>query len=269
MKIWLFKPTKIYHNVMNRLCVIVLLLVLFCDNVSGQRVISGQVTRSRCNEPLTGVVIGARGANRGTLSGLDGNFRLSVEPLYTTLFFSLLGYECQEITIGNDSIFNVALQPVPFVLDEFFTLNALVYSGERFIDGRSNRECQLIKVEKQWGERDLQTFDSTFFLHHININNLEQFVCNPSPIEVIVVRFRLNIEGDIIDASIVRGIHLGHRRLLHYEILTAFQSAPRLNCRVLNDLRSRYFQAFIGVKPCERPIDIILPIRIRITEVHQ
>ena len=300
MKIWLFKPTKIYQNVMNRFYVILLLIVLFCGNASGQRVISGQVfetfseyidpLRGRIGltrqhdergnrtiiEPKIGAIIRVKGTDIWTHTGIDGNFRIEVDTLHTntTLIFSSLGLETQTINIGNASIINVVLQPRPYILDEFFTLNAFVHFRERFIDGRRSRECQLIRVEKQWGERDLQTFDSTFFLNriNININNLEQFVCNRTQ-GVIVVRFRLNVRGDIIDADIVRGIDFAYNaRLLNYEILTAFQSAPRLNCRVLNHFLSRYQIVIAGgsvVRPSRRARDIILPIRIRITEVHQ
>ena len=104
--------------IMKKFLAILLLLILFCDNVSGQRWISGQVTCVN-GEPLIDAVVHIRHTHFGTVTDIDGNYRIEVDSLHTTLIFSFIGFDTQEITIGNDTIINVVLEEESFPLDEF------------------------------------------------------------------------------------------------------------------------------------------------------
>ena len=114
--------------IMNKFIVILLLLVLFCSNANGQRWISGQVTTCS-GEPVGHTVVIVKGTcnegtvtegakfllirerrYRGTITDSNGNYRLPVDSLHTALVFSQVGFDCQKIIIGNDSIINVVLQ---------------------------------------------------------------------------------------------------------------------------------------------------------------
>ncbi|MGD1893238.1 MAG: SusC/RagA family TonB-linked outer membrane protein [Cyclobacteriaceae bacterium] len=73
--------------------------------------ISGKVTDTDTNEPLPGVNILAKGTTAGTVSDVDGNYRLTVADEVTTLVFSSIGYETVEEAISGRSTINLALAP--------------------------------------------------------------------------------------------------------------------------------------------------------------
>ena len=66
-------------------------------------------------------VIGAsvmeKGTTNGTVTDFDGNFTLNVNP-GATIVLSYIGYETQEIVVGNQSNFNITLNEDDAVLEE-------------------------------------------------------------------------------------------------------------------------------------------------------
>ena len=70
--------------------------------------ISGKVT-DEAGEPLPGASVLVKGTSIGVITDADGNYRISVPDEATTLVFSFVGYEGQEIEIGGRSVINVAL----------------------------------------------------------------------------------------------------------------------------------------------------------------
>jgi len=73
-----------------------------------QRFVSGKVTNS-VGQFLPGVAVVAKGTATGTVTDIDGSFRLAIDPDVQTLVFSFIGMQRQEIEIGNRTTFNVAL----------------------------------------------------------------------------------------------------------------------------------------------------------------
>jgi len=71
--------------------------------------ITGRVTDEK-GEGLPGVSIVIKGTQRGTTSDPTGQFRLDVPDKNVVLVFSFVGYESQEVPIGNQSTLNVALK---------------------------------------------------------------------------------------------------------------------------------------------------------------
>ena len=124
---------------MNKLYAILFLTLLLCNNIYGQRWISGQVTDSS-GEPLIGVSVQIRGTHLGTITDIDGNYRIEVDSLHTTLMFSFVGFERQEIRIGNDSIIDVRLEYERILLSEV-VINA--YGNLR----RSNLTGSITRLE--------------------------------------------------------------------------------------------------------------------------
>ncbi len=76
-----------------------------------QQTISGKVIDLATDEGLPGVNILAKGTSTGTVTDINGNYRLSVEDDVTTLVFSSIGYESEEIQINGRAIINVSLSP--------------------------------------------------------------------------------------------------------------------------------------------------------------
>ena len=59
-------------------------------------------------EPLPGVSVVVKGTSRGTTTDADGNYRINVDN-NATLVFSFVGFEKQEVIVGNRNTVNVKL----------------------------------------------------------------------------------------------------------------------------------------------------------------
>jgi len=71
--------------------------------------LKGLVTNSK-GEPLEGVSVGIVGTNKGTITGSDGMFQLTVsdDQLPIELEFSYIGYERQVVKSGGQTMFKIA-----------------------------------------------------------------------------------------------------------------------------------------------------------------
>lgn len=78
--------------------------------------VSGTVT-DESGEPLVGVTVMVKNTTTGTTTDAQGHFQLSVEP-GATLVFSYLGYNTQEVAVGNKTSLKVALQDNSQNIDE-------------------------------------------------------------------------------------------------------------------------------------------------------
>lgn len=79
--------------------------------------ISGRVLSADDNQPLPGVSIVVKGTTSGTTARADGTYSINASPS-GTLTFSFIGYETQEVVIGNRSTINVTLASNTNVLSE-------------------------------------------------------------------------------------------------------------------------------------------------------
>lgn len=117
---------------MNR---ILLLLLLLCSGITGLqaqnrtgsgiigqpfqgRTIKGSVTDAKDGLPLPGVTVQIKGQSSGTVTNASGAFSLSVPSQKKVLRFSFVGYEDQEVTLGNSDEIRVILKHNDKVLDE-------------------------------------------------------------------------------------------------------------------------------------------------------
>ncbi|CAN0495762.1 unnamed protein product [Scytosiphon promiscuus] len=82
-----------------------------------QQKVSGKIISAADGEPLPGVSILIKGTSNGTTSNLDGNFTLEVMP-EDVLKFSYIGYQSQELTVGNQTQINLSLQEDQEQLEE-------------------------------------------------------------------------------------------------------------------------------------------------------
>ena len=83
--------------------------------VQQSKKVSGVVTDAM--GPVIGATIMEKGTSNGTVTDLDGNFTLDVQP-GAVLVISYIGYTTQEIPVGNQSTFSVTLSEDSDVLDE-------------------------------------------------------------------------------------------------------------------------------------------------------
>ncbi|MCZ2394544.1 MAG: carboxypeptidase-like regulatory domain-containing protein [Chitinophagales bacterium] len=99
---------------------LLLILSFFSFSVlNAQTNITGKIT-DNTNEPLIGAGVAVKGTSTGTVSNVDGDYKLVVDaPTPFTLVFSYLGFKSQEIVInGDQSNLNVKLSEESSLLQE-------------------------------------------------------------------------------------------------------------------------------------------------------
>ncbi len=84
------------------------MILAFSVVFAQDKTVSGQVNASDDGSPLPGVNVVLKGTTSGTVTDVDGNFKISV-PDGATLVFSFIGYETQEILVGNQDVINITL----------------------------------------------------------------------------------------------------------------------------------------------------------------
>ncbi|WP_321997692.1 TonB-dependent receptor [Draconibacterium orientale] len=95
------------------------LLLGFNLSVQAQNAIDIRgVVSDASGDPLPGVNIVIKGTLQGTLTDPDGNYQITVPGNDAVLVFSFIGYNSQEVTVGNQSAINVSLKEDLKQLDE-------------------------------------------------------------------------------------------------------------------------------------------------------
>lgn len=120
------------------------------------RTVTGTVTATE-EGPLPGVNVLVKGTTTGTVTDLDGNYRLTVPEGNDVIVFSSIGYQTQEITIDNRSAIDVILAPDVQSLEEIvvvgygtqekkeITSAVTSVKAEEFNAGNINNPSQLIQ----------------------------------------------------------------------------------------------------------------------------
>jgi len=70
--------------------------------------VSGRVVDQN-NNPMAGVNVIEKGTTNGELTGADGTYSITVASANSILTFSFIGYEVNEVTVGNQTTVNVTL----------------------------------------------------------------------------------------------------------------------------------------------------------------
>lgn len=76
---------------------------------SQNRVITGTVTDQQTKETLPGASVVVKGTSTGASTDVNGKYSLSLTPAENVLVVSFIGYETQEITVGQQTTINVQL----------------------------------------------------------------------------------------------------------------------------------------------------------------
>ena len=80
---------------------LLLIIISFISPLSfPQRLITGSVYDEE-NSPIAGVNVQIKNTISGTISDVNGKFQIDVPDNKTKLIFSYIGFESQEILVGN------------------------------------------------------------------------------------------------------------------------------------------------------------------------
>lgn len=93
----------------NLLVTVILLLTLLGSVMAQTRTITGTVTSAEDGEPLPGVNVVVVDRNIGTITGADGTYSIDVPTDAQYLEFRFIGMEDQTVTIGNQTIIDIAM----------------------------------------------------------------------------------------------------------------------------------------------------------------
>lgn len=91
-----------------RILLMVLALLVSVVGFSQSRTITGKVMGSDSQEPLIGVSIVIKGTTIGTITDVDGSYTIAATP-GQTLVYSFIGYNKQELVVGDAAAINVIL----------------------------------------------------------------------------------------------------------------------------------------------------------------
>ncbi len=81
------------------------------------KTIKGQIL-DETGESMIGVSVLVKGTTIGTVTDFDDNYTLEVPSGKNILEISYIGYKTKEITIGNNSLINIKMEPDTQALDE-------------------------------------------------------------------------------------------------------------------------------------------------------
>lgn len=84
-----------------------------------EKTLSGRVVSAEDNEPLPTVTVRVKGTTTGTQTDINGRFSLVVPDNAATLEFSFVGFQTQQVQIGNQAVFNIVMQIQAISLDDF------------------------------------------------------------------------------------------------------------------------------------------------------
>ena len=79
--------------------------------------VTGRVTDEK-GADVVGASVTIKGSSRGTNTDANGRYKITVPDGNAVLVFSYIGYNKQEVTVGNRSVLDVKLEPGSAVLDE-------------------------------------------------------------------------------------------------------------------------------------------------------
>ena len=97
---------------------LVVLLMFFAQLIFSQITVNGTLTDADTGDPLVGASVRVKDSDKGTITDLDGKFSLEVPSKNSILAFSYIGYVPQEVVVGDNRSFNIALKPSNVNLEE-------------------------------------------------------------------------------------------------------------------------------------------------------
>lgn len=169
--------------------------------------VRGKVTDKR-GEELPGVNVIVKGTSKGTVSDMNGRYEIEVPDTNGQLLFAFIGFATKEITVGDQSELNVALEEDKATLSEVVVIG---YGSQT----QGFFSPEKTAPEPQGGRREFK-------------NYLERSVKYPQEavgkkIEGrVIVRFTVEPDGQLTNFEIVKGIGAGCEE----ELIRAIQQGP-------------------------------------------
>jgi len=96
-----------YNFIKSAVC-ICLIYLTHLSVFAQEKTITGKITSQEDGTPLPGVNILVKGTTSGTITDVDGKYALTV-PENATISYSMIGFEPQEVAVGDQSVVDIVL----------------------------------------------------------------------------------------------------------------------------------------------------------------
>ena len=179
----------------------ILLLLISTLILSGQimaqdkmAVITGKVIDADDGYPLVGVSVVVKGNNKGTITDLDGNYKLSIPEKECTIVFSYVGYDdySKDYKIRNaDSFSNIVMRMNATQLADVVVTGVYERKKESFTGASATfKSDQLKSMGTSNVLSSLRTLDPSF-----KMMENSQFGSNPNMMPDIEIRGKTSVAG--------------------------------------------------------------------------
>jgi hypothetical protein len=128
---------QIQHRLLSTLLMLITSQLIFAQ--SG--LVSVKVQDAQ-GEPIIGASIAVKGSSTGTITNINGTYKINIPTEKTVLVFSYIGMVSKTVTVGNQKVVNVRLE------DAAVGLNEVVAIGYARIK-RSDVTEQCLKFQKR------------------------------------------------------------------------------------------------------------------------
>ncbi|MBL7970364.1 MAG: TonB-dependent receptor plug domain-containing protein, partial [Prolixibacteraceae bacterium] len=112
--------------------------------------ISGTVTSADDGGSIPGVSVSVKGTTLGTITDMDGKFRLKIPQESKTLVFTFVGMKTQEVALGSQMVYDVKMNSDNIAVDEV-VVTALGISREKKALGYAVQEVTGDEMIKSRG----------------------------------------------------------------------------------------------------------------------
>ncbi|MCG8305750.1 MAG: TonB-dependent receptor [Cytophagales bacterium] len=111
-----------------------------------EKQITGKVISSEDNEGLPGVNVMIKGTSVGTVTGIDGTYKIGVPDEEAVLVFSSVGFLKEEVQVGTMSVIDISLVPDIKALEEIVVVGYGTQKKEAVVGAMSSVKPAELKV---------------------------------------------------------------------------------------------------------------------------
>lgn len=110
------------------MCMCMIHISYAADDVTQDKNTVTGIVKDVSGEPLTGVTITVKGSTSGTITDIDGNYKMNISGLNSTLVFSYIGFQTQEIQLSGRTVIDIIME------EDIQRLNEVVVIGYGTMD---------------------------------------------------------------------------------------------------------------------------------------
>lgn len=161
---------------------------------ANERVVQGNVVSAEDGTPVPGANVIIKGTSLGTVTDINGHYKLAVPSLDATLVYSFIGLQTQEVNAKNPTEI-VKLQP------DVAQLSEVVVTGYSTIRADETREPVIKLAEPRGGKRAYDKYLKNSLQYPVQA--LENKIKGR-----VTVQFTVGTDGSLDEFNVLKG--LGH-----------------------------------------------------------